>query len=345
TMENFEGINFIEEKQLIKEYTDMFKEMGIDVNKYSDVIKEMAEANQVLVTSMDDVRQSMIENIVSGEGSFVSSMGSYFKKIFNNMASVIYDVTFSEIDQYFNDAFKTISEKLVEIKKQGGDMVGSMTGLLNSMDLSKLLEADKMNIEFDKVIDSFREKLENMGLSTDLINSLLPPTALSEKIDSLRNMLSGAMKSALDIMDFDTFNKSLGQSLYENVKSGLIQAFTETELYKGLMNKFMPDIEDMFSGAGSFEDAFDIMKDYLDKFEKELEAGGMGFVNNATTETEEDKTLGNSFYNDTNKISIVIEQNFNGSFVGDYDFRRLARDGAVDALKEIDEEVKLVGGF
>lgn len=76
-------------------------------------------SNQVLVTSMQDVRSSTIDGLVNGTGGFVSSMQGYFEKIYKNVSSIAYDVAFSDMDSYFNNEFEKISEKLVEIKKKG----------------------------------------------------------------------------------------------------------------------------------------------------------------------------------------------------------------------------------
>ncbi|MCI7344681.1 MAG: phage tail tape measure protein, partial [Fusobacterium necrophorum] len=61
TLESFAGVEYKTEKELIKEYTEQFKQMGLVGEQYNETIKEMAKNNQVLITSMLDVRNSTIE--------------------------------------------------------------------------------------------------------------------------------------------------------------------------------------------------------------------------------------------------------------------------------------------
>ncbi|WP_147371154.1 hypothetical protein, partial [Fusobacterium necrophorum] len=52
TLESFTGVEYKTEKELIKEYTEQFKQMGLVGEQYNETIKEMAKNNQVLITSM-----------------------------------------------------------------------------------------------------------------------------------------------------------------------------------------------------------------------------------------------------------------------------------------------------
>ncbi|KYM49456.1 hypothetical protein A2U11_10850, partial [Fusobacterium necrophorum subsp. funduliforme] len=107
TLESFAGMEFRTEKELIKEYTEQFKELGLVGEKYTETIKEMAKNNQVLVTSMLDVRNNAIEGLATGNGGFLTAAKSYFEKIYKNASSVAYDVAFSDIDSYMSEMFKT----------------------------------------------------------------------------------------------------------------------------------------------------------------------------------------------------------------------------------------------
>ncbi|MGL5625267.1 MAG: hypothetical protein ACRDDG_23080, partial [Cetobacterium sp.] len=115
TLEGFEGINVLDEKQLTEQYKQMFTDMGIDADKYSEAIKEMVDANQVLVTSMEDVRNSFIDSLINGKGDFVGSLGSYFQKIIKNAAMTVYDTLYSEVDNSMNEMFKKMADKLVDM--------------------------------------------------------------------------------------------------------------------------------------------------------------------------------------------------------------------------------------
>ncbi len=169
----------------------MFEDMGLNADAYKDTIEEMARNAQVLVTAMQDVRSSFIEALSSGETSdFSSSMSSYFKKILNNAAQVTYDVAYSSIDEYMTKEFEKISEKLVDMKKNG---VLDFNGFWDNFNFNKILEADRITTDYEKVINDLRSQLENRGFSTSLIDSMLPATELSERVDSIKSMLSNAM--------------------------------------------------------------------------------------------------------------------------------------------------------
>ena len=120
TLESFTGIDYLSEKKLIEEYTEQFKQMGLVGEQYNSTIKEMAKNNQVLVTAMQDVRTQTIEGLASGNGGFVTSMKSYFEKIFKNASSIAYDVAFSDLDKYFNDEFKKFLKRWLTLRKVEG---------------------------------------------------------------------------------------------------------------------------------------------------------------------------------------------------------------------------------
>ncbi|MEI4400032.1 hypothetical protein V9085_10475, partial [Streptococcus agalactiae] len=82
TLESFAGVEYKSEKELIKEYTEQFKQMGMVGEQYNQVIEDMAKNNQVLITSMQDVRQGTIEGFANGTGGFLNSAKTYFEKIY-----------------------------------------------------------------------------------------------------------------------------------------------------------------------------------------------------------------------------------------------------------------------
>jgi len=341
TLNAFEGIDVSSYKSLIQEYTQMFEDMGLNADAYKDTIEEMARNAQVLVTAMQDVRSSFVEALSSGEASdFSSSMSSYFKKILNNAAQVTYDVAYSSIDEYMTKEFEKISEKLVDMKKSG---VLDFDGFWDDFNFNKILEADRITTDYEKVINDLRSQLESRGLSTSLIDSMLPATELSERINDMKNMLSSAMSEALDNNSFASFEESLGNSIYESVKDSLIQAFVDSEVYKTYMNQFynMDDIKEKLSQATSAQQGFGLMQDYLKDLEYELEKMGLSRGNAASGNSTEDNTLGNSYYQDSGiEYNITIEQHFSGVYGFDamYD---VARNGAIDAIEEWENKSKV----
>lgn len=347
TLEGFEGINVLDEKQLTEQYRQMFTDMGIDADKYSSAIKEMVDANKVLVSSMEDVRAAFIDSLLNGEGNFVNSMGSYFQKIIKNAAMTVYDTLYSEVDNSMNEMFMKMSEKLLAMKESGNV---DFTNFWNDFDFSEILKAQEIESNFQLVIDDLRKQLIAMGIGEDVIDSFLPITEAQKKIneikDIINNSLSSAMSQALTDKDFGSFEKSLGQSIYNSVKDSLIKAFIESEAYKQYIDKYFnfEEFEKELAGVTDPNKAFEMMQDYLDKLNGKLEANGMGFDDSISGNKQDDNKLGNSYYNDgPSQINITITQSFTGVY-GEETMYKIAKQGTKEALEEAKNQSKVVGG-
>ena len=310
TLDSFTGIDYSSEKKLIQEYTEQFKQMGLVGEQYNSTIKEMARNNQVLVTAMQDVRAQTIEGLASGNGGFVTSMKSYFEKIFKNASSIAYDVAFSDLDRYFNDEFKKISEKLVNIKKTGKL---NFDDLLSGIDFSKLKLAEGIETQAKKSLDTIKQFLLSRGIDISIINKILPNSDFNDKLNDMKNALSNAMNEAQKEKKFDSFTKSLGESLYESTKASLIKAFSESSVYQSLISKFI-NTEDMkaeIEKAGTFEGAFNIIKNKLKDFGYRLESNGLGGFDAINNKDKTDNQLGNAYYQDkSSNVEIKVTNNF-----------------------------------
>lgn len=346
TLEGFEGINVLDEKQLTEQYKQMFTDMGIDADKYSEAIKEMVDANQVLVTSMEDVRNSFIDSLINGKGDFVGSLGSYFQKIIKNAAMTVYDTLYSEVDNSMNEMFKKMADKLVDMKESGNI---DFTGFWKDFDFSEIIKAQEIESNFQLVIDDLRKYLLAIGIGEDIIDSFLPVSEAQKKINEIKdivnNGLSSAMSQALTDKDFGSFEKSLGQSIYNSVKDSLIKAFIESETYKQYIDKYFnfEEFEKELSGVTDPNKAFEMMQDYLNKLNGKLEANGMGFDDSISGNKEEDNKLGNSYYSDgPSQINITITQSFTGVY-GEETMYKIAKQGTKEALEEAKNQSKVVG--
>ena len=310
TLDSFTGIDYSSEKKLIQEYTEQFKQMGLVGEQYNETIKEMARNNQVLVTAMQDVRSQTIEGLASGNGGFVTSMKSYFEKIFKNASSIAYDVAFSDLDRYFNDEFKKISEKLVNIKKTGKL---NFNDLLSGIDFSKLKLAEGIETQAKKSLDAIKQFLLSRGIDISIINKILPNSDFNDKLNDMKNALSSAMNDAQKEKKFDSFTKSLGESLYESTKASLIKAFSESSVYQGLISKFVntKDMKAEIEKAGTFEGAFNIIKNKLKDFGYRLESNGLGGFDAINNKDKTDNQLGNAYYQDkSSNVEIKVTNNF-----------------------------------
>ena len=322
TLESFTGINYSSEKKLIEEYTEQFKQMGLVGEQYNSTIKEMAKNNQVLVTAMQDVRAQTIEGLASGNGGFITSMKSYFEKIFKNASSIAYDVAFSDLDRYFNEEFKKISEKLVNIKKTGKL---NFNDLLSGIDFNKLKLADSIEAQTKKSLDSIKQFLLSRGIDISIINKILPDSDFNDKLNDMKNALSSAMNDAQKEKKFDTFTKSLGESLYESTKASLIKAFSESSVYQNLISKFIntKDIKAEIEKAGTFEGAFNIIKNKLKEFGYRLEGNGLGGFDAINNKDTVNNQLGNAYYQDkTSNVEIKVTNNFYEKVYGVDDLER-----------------------
>ncbi|CAL7907600.1 phage tail tape measure protein [Fusobacterium necrophorum] len=326
TLESFTGVEYKTEKELIKEYTEQFKQMGLVGEQYNETIKEMAKNNQVLITSMLDVRNSTIEGFASGNGGFLSSMKSYFEKIFKNASSVAYDVVFSDLDNYLTRAFEKISNKLVDIKKNGKL---DFKGLFSDFDFEKLKNLDIMEKQVKQSLDVIKKELLSHGVDLSLIDKMLPWSDFNDRINDLKNALSSAMNAGLEEHKFSSFTKALGQSLYDSVKNSLVKAFSESALYQGMIEKFIraENFQAQLEKAGNFKDVLGIADGIMKKFGYELEAAGFGgfdAINNIRR--EEDTQLGNAYYTDkAANVNITFNNTYNGDIYGFDDFESINR--------------------
>lgn len=326
TLESFTGVEYKTEKELIKEYTEQFKQMGLVGEQYNETIKEMAKNNKVLITSMLDVRNSTIEGFASGNGGFLSSMKSYFEKIFKNASSVAYDVVFSDLDHYLTQAFEKISNKLVDIKKNGKL---DFKGLFSDFDFEKLKNLDIMEKQVKQSLDVIKKELLSNGIDLSLINKMLPWSDFNDRINDLKNALSSAMNAGLEEHKFSSFTKALGQSLYDSVKNSLVKAFSESALYQGMIEKFIKaeNFQAQLEKAGNFKDVLGIADGIMKKFSYELEAAGFGgfdAINNIRR--EEDTQLGNAYYTDkAANVNITFNNTYNGDIYGFDDFESINR--------------------
>ena len=310
TLESLSGIDYISKKKLIEEYTEQFKQMGLVGEQYNETIKEMAKNNQVLVTAMQEVRTQTIEGLANGNGGFVTSMRGYFEKIFKNASSIAYDVAFSDLDSYFNEEFKKISEKLINIKKSGNL---DFNDLLTGIDFSKLKLAEGIETQAKKSIDTIKQFLLSRGIDISIINKILPNSDFNDKLNDMKNALSSAMNDAQKEKKFDTFTKNLGESLYESTKASLIKAFSESSVYQGLISKFIntKDMKSEIEKVGTFEGAFNIIKNKLKDFGYRLESNGLGGFDAINNKDSAENKLGNAYYQDkSSNVEIKVTNNF-----------------------------------
>ena len=237
-------------------------------------------------------------------------MKGYFEKIFKNASSIAYDVAFSDLDSYFNEEFQKISEKMVNIKKSGRL---DFNDLLTGVDFNKLKLAEGIETQAKKSIDSIKQFLLNRGIDISIINKILPNSDFNDKLNDMKNALSNAMNDAQKEKKFDTFSKTLGESLYESTKASLIKAFSESSVYQSLISKFVntQDMKAEIEKVGTFEGAFNIIKNKLKDFGYRLESNGLGGFDAINNKDSIENQLGNAYYQDkSSNVEIKVTNNF-----------------------------------
>lgn len=344
TLESFSGMEFRTEKELIKEYTEQFKELGLEGEKYTETIKEMAKNNQVLVTSMLDVRSNAIEGLATGNGGFLTAAKSYFEKIYKNASSVAYDVAFSDIDSYMSEMFKTISDKLLDVKKSGKL---DFSNLLSDFDFAKFKNLELSEKEIKKSLDTIKRQLLDSGVDLSIINKLLPQSDFNNRLNDLTTSLSAAMSAGLETHKYESFTETLGKSLYDSTKNGLVKAFSESALYRGMIEKFI-DTEDLRSKlekAGNFKEAFNLTENIMKKFGYEMEANGFGGFDAISNLAKEEKRLGNAYYQDkASNMEINVTNHFHDIVYGVQDLESKINKAVTDGLELASKKPVILGG-
>ncbi|CAL7867473.1 Phage tail tape measure protein [Fusobacterium necrophorum subsp. funduliforme] len=344
TLESFSGMEFRTEKELIKEYTEQFKELGLEGEKYTETIKDMAKNNQVLVTSMLDVRSNAIEGLATGNGGFLTAAKSYFEKIYKNASSVAYDVAFSDIDSYMSEMFKTISDKLLDVKKSGKL---DFSNLLSDFDFAKFKNLELSEKEIKKSLDTIKRQLLDSGVDLSIINKLLPQSDFNNRLNDLTTSLSAAMSAGLETHKYESFTETLGKSLYDSTKNGLVKAFSESALYRGMIEKFI-DTEDLRSKlekAGNFKEAFNLTENIMKKFGYEMEANGFGGFDAIGNLTKEEKKLGNAYYQDkASNMEINVTNHFHDIVYGVQDLESKINKAVTDGLELASKKPVILGG-
>ena len=344
TLESFSGMEFRTEKELIKEYTEQFKELGLEGEKYTETIKEMAKNNQVLVTSMLDVRNNAIEALATGNGGFLTAAKSYFEKIYKNASSVAYDVAFSDIDSYMSEMFKTISDKLLDVKKSGKL---DFSNLLSDFDFAKFKNLELSEKEIKKSLDTIKRQLLDSGVDLSIINKLLPQSDFNNRLNDLTTSLSAAMSAGLETHKYESFTETLGKSLYDSTKNGLVKAFSESALYQGMIEKFI-DTEDLRSKlekAGNFKEAFNLTENIMKKFGYEMEANGFGGFDAISNLAKEEKKLGNAYYQDkASNMEIHVTNHFHDIVYGVQDLESKINKAVTDGLELASKKPVILGG-
>ncbi len=346
-LESFEGVEVVDVFELRNEYQkqleNIYKGMGKDPENYREEILNQVNAliqeGETIISAFNDVKSAFYGKIIEGDETIMSlatGMESYFTKLRTNVSKVFYDINFQGLEENFNSKFSNISDKLADFRLSGGkDLTGFVNENLNFWnEFTMLKSTENIKNDMNEVLNILKSQAKGAGLSDDVINAMFPDSAIEDKASDIKNALEKAMRDALDTNSFSQFSMSLGDSIYSSVKDGLIEAFYESETFKGLAEKYFlnDDYTKALEGAGSFKDAYDIIKAQLDKAEIQLQAEGLDFRGTNSSTGEYYGGLSSSYKTATGLLANDININYT---LNNYGFLE-----AEDFLKKMVKTVK-----
>ncbi len=346
-LESFEGVEVLDVFELRDEYQkqleNIYKGMGKDPGNYREEILNQVNAliqeGETIISAFNDVKSSFYGKIIEGDETIMSlatGMESYFTKLRTNISKVFYDINFQGLEESFNSKFANISDKLADFRLSGNtDLNAFVNENLNFWnEFTMLKSTENIKNDMNEVLNILKSQAKGAGLSDDVINAMFPDSAIDDKAEDIRSALEKAMRDALDTNSFSQFSMSLGDSIYSSVKDGLIEAFYESETFKALAEKYFlnEDYTKKLEGATSFKDAYDIIKQQLDKAEIQLQAEGLDFKGTNSSTGEYYNGLSSSYKTTTGLLANDININYT---LNNYGFLE-----AEDFLKKLVKTVK-----
>lgn len=223
TMESFEGISSLEQEELRQQIEDFYKDLGLQIDEAMSIqIDALAEQMSVMVTIMQDVRGQFVSNWremgTDAGKTFVQSMSPYIDAILTNISQIYYDVYFSDINDQLEEEFKNLSEKLVELKKQGQDLNwDDVAKELSSSfgDVISVINATKSETEsFNTILLELQKQALESGLSLSEIFELGLVTGTQQTvIDTFKDALSSSEADSAFIAIGDMVGETIGEAL------------------------------------------------------------------------------------------------------------------------------------
>lgn len=320
-LESFEGIQYISQVEALEQYKEQLKETykaagytDSEIRKMDGTITEiaenMADVTDNIITITQEVRGSFINAFSEGNSaidSFASGLSSYFESIKNNIASMVYNIDMSGLDSYIENFFEKFNTRLANYS---GDnplnfaedilQTGSLKNIFaNIIDVSENIK--NMQSINDIIIEQFTDQAKAADMTKEEIDNLLEKMGLvsneakkiTQQMQQVQSALGDAMDAALESDDLFDFRTSLGESIYESAKDGLIQAFMESEVYQEMFSKWF-DGQDI-NLTGNLEQDFENMQGILDNLQDELREAGMDF-DTTKVPTADDSTGSDDYY-------------------------------------------------
>lgn len=240
TMESFVGISSIQQEELRQQIEDFYKNLGFQIDEViSKEIDKLAEEMSVMVTIMQDVRNNFVsvwkDSGKTAGKAFLSSMTPYVDAMLNNLSQIFYDVYFSDVTKKLEDEFKTLSNKLVELKKKGESLDWSTVTNHLSDSFNKVITsvtlAKQETASFNDIISSLQQQAVNAGLSlSEMLEIGLTTGTQKNVLETFKDaLLSSDSESAFVSIGQMVGNKigdAMADKLLDNMLSDRILQFS-----------------------------------------------------------------------------------------------------------------------
>lgn len=252
TMESFVGISSLQQEELRQQIEDFYKNLGFQIDEVtSKEIDKLAEEMSVMVTIMQDVRNNFVsawkDSGKTAGKAFLSSMTPYIDAMLNNLSQIFYDVYFSDVTKKLEDEFKTLSNKLVELKKKGeslnwGTVTNHLSDSFNKVITSVTL-AKQETASFNDIVSNLQQQAINAGLSlSDMLEIGLTTGTQKDVLESFKDALlssnsEGALTSIGEMVG-DKIGNAMANKLLDNMLSDRILQFSSNldKVVSGSMN-------------------------------------------------------------------------------------------------------------
>lgn len=264
TMEGFQGISSLQQEDLRKRIEEFYKNMGFQIDdEIRETINKLAEEMSVMVTVMQDVRGQFI-NIWKETGSsagdaFLKSMTPYMEALLTNMSQLFYDVYFSDVTDMLNKEFKAISEKMVELKKQGANMkwdsVANEIGGAFDKVINSILSAKQNTESFNTVLIDLQKRALDAGLSLSEIFNL-------GLVSGTQQDVLEAFTSAMNSSEMNSGLTSIGDMVGSKVGDAITNKLMDS-LFSSQILEFSSKLDSILTGNLNFSDLGNLMQDAM----------------------------------------------------------------------------------
>ncbi len=249
-----------------KKLNAMMKEVK---EKMRDTLESAFDLSTGSITG--NINQAILDAAGSGKDMAKQVGISLYGQVKSSLESVFLWANNNLINEILRPMIGGMKDKII-----GSITSGDQINFDSLLDINKLIQvaqkAEELGQKFSEFRENLRQRLVDAGLSDDIIDAIFPVSQLSQNISEA---LRGAMGTALESGDYRDFTKSMGQSIYDNARQGLIQAFMESEVYQRMFAQWFDTANINFSG--NLEQDFGLIQNMLTTLQDRLRSAGLDF--------------------------------------------------------------------